>query len=290
MNPGNYLLVDGVLRSDAIRQLYQRDEPLSIKPLFLGTRWEALKDQGPILVQAHTPSRLVEEWRTSPDWHLDASALYSPAPAQVVSDHLRRFIAPPDHLGRCSLLRFADPVVLHHWLSSYSADNLASVLGPIEHIWLRQPVHSWQPRPRAPFTSFIRQRPPRAWTGDAALLAEPQLTGLKEASWWLYKERLYKWLGSLDAGTFADKTGPQIENWFTHALDGARRWGLYTEYGIAIWAELCQLWGLDFIDVKDGPYRQWLNEHPEQTRLMPEMRIEALNSFRVRLHSAARSE
>ena len=66
MNSGNYLLIDGVLCPDALRQLYQRGEPLSIKPLFLGTRWEPLKEQGPILVQAHAPSRLMEEWRTSP--------------------------------------------------------------------------------------------------------------------------------------------------------------------------------------------------------------------------------
>lgn len=290
MNSGNYLLIDGVLRPDALRQLYQRGEPLSIKPLFLSTRWEALKEQGPILVQAHAPSRLMEEWRTSPAQHLDASALYSPAPAQTVAEHLRRFIAPPDHLGQCSLLRFADPVVLHHWLSSYSGDNLTRLLGPIEHLWVREPVHTWQSAPRAPFTSFTRQGPPRAWTPDAALLAEAQLTALKQASWWLYKERLYKWLNALDASTFADKTGSQVDSWLTHALDGAEQWGLYTQYGIAIWAELSQLWGLDFMDVKDGPYQQWLSEHPEETRLAPEMRIEALDRFRGRLHRPAHSE
>lgn len=46
MNFANYLLIDGLLRPDAIKQLYQRSEPLSIKPLYLGTRWAPLKERG----------------------------------------------------------------------------------------------------------------------------------------------------------------------------------------------------------------------------------------------------
>ncbi|MCF5602739.1 DUF4123 domain-containing protein, partial [Pseudomonas syringae] len=39
MNLANYLLIDGVLRPDAIKQVYQRAEPMEIMPLYLGTRW-----------------------------------------------------------------------------------------------------------------------------------------------------------------------------------------------------------------------------------------------------------
>lgn len=282
MNPANYLLIDGFLRPDAIKKLYQRGEPLAITPLYLGTRWAAIKEQGPITVQAQSPSKLIHEWRTSPEQHNDASAFYSRAEAQTVADHLRRFLSPQDHLGQCSLLRFADPVVLHYWLSSYSREHLAQILGPVEHLWVRTPVHSWHSVLSTPFTSFVRQGPVHAWEANFSLLGEPQIEALEQAYQWVFKERIYAWLNLRDAKTFADKNGAQIDNWIDHALDSARRWGLVTELALATWAELCQVWGLDFTELANGPYYRWTVEHPDQTRLAPELRIKALDNFRFK--------
>lgn len=281
MNSANYLLIDGLLRPDAIKRLYQRGEPLVIKPLYLSTRWAGIKEQGPVLVQAEPPYKLIHEWRTSPGQHLDACAFYSPASAHTVADHLRHFVSPPDHLGQCSLLRFADPVVLHYWLSSYNADHLDQILGPVEQIWVPTPVHSWQPAPQVPFTHFVRQRPARAWEARFSLLGEPQLAALQQAFVWILKERLYDWLNSRNSETFAEHNGAGIDNWLERALDGARRWGLVSEVALVTWAELCQDWGLDFTEQPDTPYRRWAIEHPDQTRLAPEVRIEALDKFRI---------
>lgn len=290
MNFANYLLIDGVLRPDAIKQLYQRSEPLSIKPLYVGTRWAALKERGPILVGAESPCQLIHDWRTSPAQHLDACALYSQAPTQTVADHLRQFLSPPDHLGQCSLLRFADPVVLHYWLSSYSPEHLTQVLGPVEQIWVRQPVHSWHPLPQTPFTSFVRYGPVHAWEARFSLLGEPQIEAFEQAYWWVFKERLHRWLTSLKAEAFEDKTGTQIDNWMEHAIESGRRWGLVSEYAFATWAELCLLWGLDFTDLEDGPYQRWKSTHPEQARLAPELRLEALDNFRLNAAKEASHE
>lgn len=59
MNQANYLLIDGLLRPDAVKQLYQYDEPIEIAPLYLGTRWAEIMDLGPVLVRtAHPPNSL----------------------------------------------------------------------------------------------------------------------------------------------------------------------------------------------------------------------------------------
>lgn len=282
MNPANYLLIDGVLRPDTIRTLYQRGEPLVIKPLYLGTRWAPLKEQGPILVRVNAPSKLIHEWRASPRKNTDACAFYSQAPVQAVADHLRRFLSPSDHLGQCSLLRFADPVVLHYWLSSYSFEHLAQILGPIEQLWVHPPTHSWQPQAPA-FGSFMRDGPIRPWNPQFALLGEPQLAALDQAYRWVFQQRLYNWLNELDPKTFSRKTVAQIDSWLAHALDSGYQWGLVSEYGLATWMELCQLWGLDFIDHLDGPYQRWVTDHPEQARLAPELRIQALDDFRFNI-------
>ena len=287
MNPANYLLIDGFLRQDAITQLYQRGEPLAIKPLYLGTRWAAIKELGPVVVQAQSPYRLINEWRTSPDQHKDASAFYSRASAQVVADHLRRFLSPADHLGQCALLRFADPVMLHYWLSSYAPDHLAQILGPVEHLWVPTPIHSWHAPAQTPFTSFVRQGPVHAWEASFSLLGEPQLDALEQAYQWVFRERIYAWLNKRNANTFANKNGAQVDSWLAHALDSGRALGLVTEFGLATWAELCQLWGLDFTEQPDGPYRRWTVEHPEQARLAPEPRIEALDIFRFKVAKEA---
>lgn len=283
MTTRDYLLIDGLLRPDAIKQLYQRGDVLHIKPLYLGTRWMALKDSGPILAMPAHGSRLMQDWWMSADQHLSASGLHSSAPAQDIVDHFRRFLSPRDHIGQSCLLRFADPVILHFWLSSYTPEYLARILGPIERIRVRRPLHSWYPPTQEPFTDFDRPGATPAWDDSAAVLGEPQTAALEQAFRWLFIERLYAWLHGLQPEFFADQSAPDVETWLQRALDSGYRWGLVTEYALATWAELCQAWGLDFTDAETGPYRDWLTAHPEQARLAPELRIDALDGYRLEI-------
>jgi hypothetical protein len=75
-----------------------------------------------------------------------------------------------------------------------------------------------------------------------------------------------------------------------HAIESGRRWGLVSEYAFATWAELCLLWGLDFTDLEDGLYQRWKSTHPEQARLAPELRLEALDNFRLNAAKEASHE
>lgn len=283
MTTRDYLLIDGLLRPDAIRQLYQRGDVQHIKPLYLGTRWMALKNSGPILAMPAPGSRLMQDWWMSAQQHLSASGLHSRAPAQEVVDHLRHFLSPRDHLGQSCLLRFADPVILHFWLSSYTPEHLARILGPIERIRVRRPLHSWHPPAGEPFTDFARPDATPGWDDSAAVLGESQTASLEQAFRWLFTERLYEWLKGIDPSFFADQSATSIEEWFQRALDSGYRWGLVTEYALATWAELCQVWGLDFTDAQSGPYQDWLTRHPDQARLPPELRIEALDDYRFKI-------
>lgn len=139
MDKSNYLLIDGMLRPDAIKQLYQLTEVLEIAPLYLGTRWSNIMDMGPVLVQLPSQSVLAREWHGDAAQRIDACIFHSSASLKIVAAHLRQYLNPDDYLGNSSLLRFADPLVMHHWLSSYSREHLSQALGPIQQLWVQPP-------------------------------------------------------------------------------------------------------------------------------------------------------
>lgn len=160
----NYLLIDGVLRANALANLYALAEPVEIEPLYQGTRWRELKDLGPILVATQGSSDLIQTTWQSAAQQADASLLYSPAPIIAVADHLRRFIAPSDVRGSKGLLRFADPLVARHWLGSYQGAHRDAVLGPIQSWHLPQRSHSWAlDQPPSGAHSLARRRPLSGW-------------------------------------------------------------------------------------------------------------------------------
>lgn len=159
MDKANYLLIDGMLRPDAIKQLYQLNEPLDIAPLYLGTRWSKIVDMGPVLVQLPSQSALVREWHGNAAQRIDACIFHSSASLKVVAAHLRQYINPDDYLGNSSLLRFADPLVLHHWLSSYSREHLSQILGPIQQLWVQPPLRGWQHGNASPPAVFLTSSP-----------------------------------------------------------------------------------------------------------------------------------
>ena len=80
----NFVLMDGGLRPDAIKQLYQRGEPLEVIPLYIGTRWQALQDSGPLLIALQGSSGLINDIRQSAFEQADASLLYSRASMHAI--------------------------------------------------------------------------------------------------------------------------------------------------------------------------------------------------------------
>lgn len=276
----NFFLIDGVLRPDAIPTLYQRGEPLEIVPLYLGTRWSGLRDLGPILVKTQGNSSVLRDWQQNHLAQGDSSPLFSRAALNEVAAHLRHFICPPDLNGNKGLLRFADPLVAHYWLSSYGPAHLSHVLGPIETIWVKTPVHTWQSTVDAAITPFLRPQSREPRDKNFSLLGEQQVAALELAYRWQLKERLYAWLNTRDARTFSLLSSEQTEWWLEHVLDSGNAWGLVSERGLATWAETCVDWGRDFASRPHSPYQEWLSQSPINRHLAPELRIEALDDYR----------
>ncbi|KTB76180.1 hypothetical protein AO070_23995 [Pseudomonas syringae pv. syringae PD2766] len=284
MNLANYLLIDGVLRPDAIKQVYQRAEPMEIMPLYLGTRWSAVMNQGPVLVKVPPESSLIREWLEPAALRTDASIFSSNAALKDVAEHLCRFLCPVDYLGNSSLLRFADPLVTHYWLSSYSEEHLSQILGPINQLWVQLPRHTWQRNPSSLPATFVNQHPKTLWHEHSVLLGEPQLQALKECYRWLFEERIHDWLQEQDPQAFANLTEDQIAIWLERAVDSGLEWGLVSEYALATWADICHAWGQGFVNHPQSPYPLWQTLYPQLQHLPPELRINSLDEYREKLH------
>ncbi|HHQ2636184.1 DUF4123 domain-containing protein [Pseudomonas aeruginosa] len=271
-HPGaNYLLLDGVLRRDALAELYRSEEPLEVEPLYLGTRWHALLELGPILVKPVPGSVLL----ASPPG--DASLLYSPAPLAEVAAHLRRFLAAPDIHGGQGLFRFADPLVAWHWLSSYPSEALAARLGPIRRWQLAEPRQRWLHATPARLVAFDGSDRPPPWEAVHGLLGEDQLNALERAYRWRFKERLQQQLEQDFPEALGHIPLHDLDDWLERCLDGGLEAGLCSERSLAIWVERSLLWGEGFAEDRDGPYRRWLDAHPEAAALAAEIRLQRMD-------------
>jgi hypothetical protein len=273
----NFLLIDGVLRQHAAASLYQRGEALEVWPLYIGTRWQALHDLGPILVVLQGPSDLISETCQSAFQRADASLLYSRAPVQVVAAHLRRFITPPDVLGGHGLLRFADPLVTRHWLGSYQGKHLDAVLGPIDAWHIPENPHSWELEPPAQWRSFHRAAPAAEWADIHAQLGHAQLGALDRAARWRFMERLNQSLERSHPQRMAQLDKGTRTQWFDHRLDEAEAWGLSSERSLVTWFEYSLRWGTGFTLRPDTPYQQWLATTAGALKLAPELRIQQMD-------------
>ncbi|OUM08731.1 hypothetical protein BW686_05330 [Pseudomonas syringae] len=284
MNQANYLLIDGLLRPEAIKQLYQRDEYIEIAPLYLGTQWSEVLDLGPVLVKTPCSSSLIQEWYEYPAHRSDACVFSSRAPLNVVSEHLRRFLNLNDDSGNSCLLRFADPLVMYYWLSSYSREHLSPTLGPIDQLWVQTPLHGWQQKRGPTLATFVNEHSQALRQQRSPRLGEPQFQAFEKCYRWLLEERIHEWLTAHEPQPFANRTDDQIDTWLKRAVDSGLEWGLVSEYALATWADICHDWGLDFVNLSQGPYPSWQNLYPQYQRLPPELRVNALDEYRQQLH------
>lgn len=280
----NYLLIDGTLRPDALVGLYQRHELFEIDALYLGTRWKDLHDLGPILIKPDSRSPLLSEWIDHESLRKDSTLIYSRADIEQVAAHLRHFISPPDCLGGGGLLRFADPLVTHFWLSSY-ANGASQHLGPIEQWWVGAPRQSWESPQQVQWQTFSGPGAESVWDERHAVLGEDQLDALDLAQRWRFTGRIYNWLGERSPDLFSGLTGSQISDWLNSSLQAGLEWGLVTERALAMWMEACADYGQDFATRAQGPYPQWLSQNATNAGLAPELRIRAFE-----LHSRTHKE
>lgn len=282
MTMHHYLLVDGVMNQQALPKLFARDEPLEIEPLYLGTAWSDVQELGPILVKAGSSSSLFAEMMVDSEWRASSTKIRSEEDIAALALHLRNFIAPLDINGGKSLLRFADPLVTQFWLASYSPASLSQLFGPIIDWQVPAQPHSWHLSEYSEqsnvYTRLDAQQP---WQDANGVLAEEQLIALEQAYDWRFIDRLHLWLRDSRAIDTSQIENTRHELWLKGMLASGRDWGLVSERALVTWAELCIAWGDDFAVQAQGPYQDWLDSHPEFKKMAPELRIEALDEYRL---------
>jgi len=273
----NFLLVDGVLRQDALQWLYGAGEPIEVIPLYNGTRWDGVKELGPILVGLDSHSSLLSEWRSCPSLQRQASRLQSSAALNDVANHLGQFLTITDNLGSYSLFRFADPLVTSYWLNSYPPSAYQSLLGPINewHVPLIPP--NWAPSQAVEWQSYRPQSNSPRLEGKLNHLVDDQIQALEQAYRRSFKERLYDWMMEDYPQSLSGLSEQERGQWLEQRVLDAEAWGLVNERSIAIWLERCVCWGNDFVTRPDSPYQAWLTRTPDAQKLTPEQRIHALD-------------
>ncbi|MGE6660584.1 DUF4123 domain-containing protein [Pseudomonas sp. NPDC077408] len=273
----NFLLVDGVLRQDALQWLYGVGEPIEVIPLYSGTRWDGVKELGPILVGLDSHSSLLGEWRSSPSLQRQTSRIQSSSSLNDVADHLSQFITITDNLGSYSLFRFADPLVTSYWLNSYPQSAYQTLLGPIIEWLVPLPPPNWAPSHAVEWQSYRSQPNSSRLEGKLNHLIDDQVKALEQAYRRSFKERLYGWLIEDYPQTLSGLGEQERGQWLEQRLLDAEAWGLVNERSIAIWLERCACWGDNFATRSDSPYQAWLARTPDAQKLPPERRIQALD-------------
>lgn len=270
-----YALIDGVMRQNAVKELYSRKEPLQTIPLYINTPYKDNYELGPILVSALNSSNLMTEIERN--WQTSASLLQSNQTLSIVAEHLKQLITVTDDSGTQSLFRFADPLTTWYWLNSYQPNALVDVMGPIQQWRVAKPIADWQEQ----VTEWqIFAKPENTPLGfQINHLDEPQEEALQLAADFRYQNKMYHWLQKQNPKVFAEKTPNQISDWLQDSFTKAKANNLISERGIAMWIDLCADYGLDFAGQQDSLYQQWLLDNPDQKRLPTEIKIQKFYQY-----------
>lgn len=178
----DYILIDGSMRTEAERWLYELFDTPDYRNLFDGTKWAEIRQVAPLLVrveQGHPGLEpLLKELQTLECGY----GLISNEPMDAIVNHLRRFIEARHPLGHKVLLRFSDPTVARVLLASSESGGVSDYWSTIDGVQL----------PDALWDGWYCQRRDDSWTSDndrsseksveaAYLLSELTLTHLADA-------------------------------------------------------------------------------------------------------------
>lgn len=270
MSHYTYALIDGVLHQNAIKELYKSKQPIQVIPLYMGTRFEANHDLGPILVAALEGSTLIDTLKDT--WTESVTLIHSDHYLREVATHLSQFITVTDETGSNALFRFADPVVTWYWLNSYEQNALPDILGPISAWQIQRPKADWQTEQAQWDTYTNPNTAPLQF--QINYLNEPQTKALDEAADFRFKNQQYNLLIEKANNPFQDKTEQQITDWLDQVIAGAEANYLNTERGVGIWVDLAADYGQDFLTQPQGEYQTWLAENLQHKPLPLEVKLE----------------
>ena len=270
-----YALIDGVMWQEAIKDLYSRQEPLQIMPLYINTPYQDNYDLGPILVAALDSSRLMAEIEQY--WPTCASLLQSHQTLTVVAQHLQQLITVTDNAGSHTLFRFADPLVTWFWLNSYPDSAHVDIMGPIERWQVIKPVADWQESIQE-WQHFIKPENPLLGF-PINHLNECQEDALQQAADFRFQNKLYRWLQKQNPSALAGQTADQISQWLQACFTDAKANNLISERSIAMWIDLCADYGRDFAQSQDSLYQRWLLNNPDQKGLPTEVKVQTFYQY-----------
>nr|WP_240549343.1 DUF4123 domain-containing protein [Halomonas antri] len=277
MDRAMHVLVDGVRYPDALRRLYARDDLAEIVPLYLLTRFKDVAAEGPILVVPRE-RHLVDEILAEGDGERTRamSLISSTASTEELGDHLLGFVEI-EVGGAQRLLRFADPLVLRHWLASYGGSVPADVMGPIDTWRVAQWAPAWAKHENPVWRTFggeASQSPSDDQLSHSpAFFAAPQLDALDAVARWQFKERLAEYFERHAGEAWSGLAIGQRGDWMESRLDEALAWGAQTERQLAIWMELSLRWGAGFMTTPTGPYALWVAQDASRGRLPQQQQL-----------------
>lgn len=273
-----YALIDGVMRQDAIKEIYTFGEAIQVLPLYMNTSYQDCYDLGPILVSVlNSNSNLIT---TMQSWTNSTTFIQSSEPPHIVFSHLQQFIIVTDESQSQALLRFADPLVTYYWLNSYEKNELGNILGPITQWQIARPIPAWNNQ-ETQWQLIERQPDQQSVSLNLNYLNQPQLDALEEATVVRFKNKIYQWLSNEKPLLFINYTPEQIEIWLSSCYKDAKAFNLISERSIATWINLCADYGQDFAQTSTGLYQQWLRKYPQNNRLPAEVNIQSFYDYIV---------
>ncbi|MGM0826537.1 MAG: DUF4123 domain-containing protein [Pseudomonadota bacterium] len=278
-----HALVDGVRYPNALQRLYSRNDVDEIEPLYLMTRWSSLADQGPILVRLKRNGFVDDADARDEEGYRALSLLSSQASTGEVSQHLCRLVTFNGESGQEQLLRFADPLVTRHWLSSYGNVLPAALMGPIDTWWVADWAPNWAKLRPVRWQAYQPQLSDAPKTTVPSNTFPPmgrdQFAALEAVTRWQLKERLTDYFSEHAAEAWRRLPIEGRGRWLDERLDDARAWGASTERQLAIWIGLSLRWGDGFMAASDGLYARWLAQDPKSAVLSRQEQLYALDAW-----------
>lgn len=264
-----YLLLDGAQIDNLMMQIYQLDESPESHALYLGTRYQALSDVGPVLARVVSGSRLeqhfVKHWQATAGIWLESDASES-----ELVEHLRSLVHAGLRSGVTVLLRYHDPRIMCQWLPELPSDQRDQVMGPVFRI--RLPAS----HPGDSARDILRvHRVPAARYGDAPWLRldDEQIEMLNRAQLEAFDQRLLAHMDKHFPDCLVGQDMTARLAWAKDCRQGAQAHGYSAADEVVQWANLCALLGTDFPEAPEhGAYQQILITQ----QLSSEQRLERL--------------